>query len=213
MQGADALLNINKMILLNTTHIRFIATDTYPALVPFVCEWFKIAVTTDAHYNPKSSNPQSGIAVAEAIGTWKKVFETITKEEVNSISVTVEESPKLAKCKEFLMVATFPKTETDLKLGTSRAAFNRDDICFYSGTTNTASNYEYEQRALISIIGNEISSIMTVGAPAGLKQAAYMNCGRRIIKADIYKFVYGLVTLENRLPIGTKFVLYGKVEG
>lgn len=201
---AEAIKEVDKV---------YIGTDTMP-------EGYNIQINpegsayelpvTDQTYNPESENAQSGKAVAQAIGKWEKLVDITLTEEVNSIIATAEEFPKIAKCKELLMIASFPKTETELKLGASKAVINDGSICFYSGTTNTSTSHNYEQRARISIIYNEIHSTMTVGATAGLKQAAYMSCGRRFVNGDINQFKYYL-DITSMFPIGTQFILYGKV--
>ena len=171
-------------------------------------------VVIDQTYNPESENAQSGVAVKEAIGTWEKIVDITTTEEVNTIIVTAEEFPKIAKCKEFIMRVVFPKADEKISLGSSRMDINNGTLCFHANTTDINTS-EAEQRADISIIDGLIHTILTGSntATAAVKGGANIVVGNRFLTEEIYQLKYYLIVNEKVLPVGTKFYIYGKVEG
>lgn len=168
----------------------------------------------DQTYNPESENAQSGKAVAGAVGTWEKIVDITTSEEVNSIVAAVEEFPKIAKCKEFVVRVIFPIVEADISLGTSYIYINKG-ACYQTTATKILSQFIAEIRASVSIIDGLIQSF-TTSQPSGqasVKTGAYMIIGPRFVTEDINEIKYVLSNSEAVLPTGVQFIVYGKVEG
>lgn len=178
----------------------------------------------DQAYNPESENPQSGIAVAEALagfsggssGTWEKIVDITTTEEVNGIIATVEEFPKIAKCKEFMIRVIFQKHNgtTALQLGSSRLYLN-EVLSYQINNTNVSYAAISELKAHIQFIDTLVHTIATEGltGQAALTGGVKMLVGPRFVTEEVNEIKYLLSITTNMLPIGTQFVVYGKVEG
>ncbi len=171
--------------------------------------------TTDQTYSPTSENAQSGVAVAEAIGGWEKIVDITTTEEINELYVTVEEFPRISKCKEFLCRVIVPQTAAKVSLGTFTFAYMCDAIswahsiyrCSLSSSTATAS----EIRAHGYIIDDLIYGIgCAIGQSSLISSNTNMTVGDTWV-SDIEYLRFKVS--ESAFPIGTHFVIYGKVEG
>ncbi len=174
----------------------------------------------DQSYSPTSENPQSGIAVAEALanfggggGTWQKNVDITITEEVNGIYATVEEFPQIAQCKEFITRIVFPKTETALTLGAIR--FHINDSWFFrvnSASATTSGSTEIRCHTIIAdtlihTVGNE-----STRGHSNVVGNAYILVGNQLV--DIPQEISILLNdSATYLPIGTKIEIYGKVEG
>lgn len=174
---------------------------------------------TDQTYNPESENAQSGKAVAEALanvgggGTWEKIADITITKELNGIDATTEEFPQIAKCKEFITRLIFPKTATALTLGATRFYIN-DTHFFRVNSTGTLNSGLSEIRChtiiadrLIHTVGNE--SVRGHGNVVG---NAYILAGNLFTDTPQEIRVF-LNDTTKYLPVGTQFVIYGKVEG
>ena len=180
------------------------------------------SIKTDQTFNPTSENAQSGKAVAEAVanvsgGTWEKLVDFTTTEEVNGVILTKEEFPKIAKCKEFLVRIVYQKHNgnANLQLGTSRIEGNNKIILYYNGTTNVSYSAVSEQKAYIHLIDGLVHSVGTdsLTGQGALKTNASILVGDRFVNEDIYQLKYYLSDATKLIPIGTKIIIYGKVEG
>lgn len=181
------------------------------------------AAVTDQTYNPESPNAQSGIAVAEALsnigggsGTWEKIVDITTTEEVGSFIATAEEFPELAKSKEYLLRVVLPKVSENLSLGTMNFNFKTLGITYeqplYINTVAASSASVNELRLHAFFIDDIAHAIGGYGGQGSIKTAASVSIGDRTIKGDFENFACKL-SGSNMFPIGTKFIIYGKVEG
>ena len=151
-------------------------------------------------------------------GTWTKLADITTTEEVNSIIATAEEFPDIPKCKEFIIRGVFPKSTTgeNISLGALRVDFNNTSgICFYYGSTTLNKDVVVENR-VHSIIANKL--VFSVGTQGASGQAAVIAnantlIGERFLSGDVTEIIYRLNTVTNAFPIGTRLYIYGKVEG
>lgn len=159
-----------------------------------------------------------GLSEIPSGGTWTKIADITTTEEVNSIIATAEEFPDIPKCKEFIIRGVFPKSPTgeNISLGALRVDFdNSSAICFYFGSITVNKDAIVENR-VHSIIADRL--IFSVGTQAAHGQAAvsanaHTLIGERFLSGDVTQIIYRLNTASNVFPIGTKLYIYGKVEG
>lgn len=166
-------------------------------------------------YTPDDWHPQSGKAVAQAVGTWEKIVDITTTEEVNSITATKEEFPNLAKCKEFVMRFILPKTEESKTLGAFKIHFNSASYtCYFSNSISTSASVIGEIRCQTTITDGLINSIASdkANGQASIVGNVKQLIGGRFLTADINKIYCQLGDTTICLPIGTQFVIYGKVE-
>jgi hypothetical protein len=172
----------------------------------------------DQTYNPSSQNPQSGIAVAEAIeglgNTWEKIVDITTTEEVNGIVATIEEFPELAKCKEFIIRAVFPKSPTgeNLSLGASYIYFDNTNTSVFRFTDTKLTSAIVEQRCHTFIVDGLVYSTGTsqsIGVPSVVGQVNTI-VGDRIKRSPVNTIMYRLNTADSLLPTGTRLEIYGK---
>lgn len=178
----------------------------------------------DQTYNPESENAQSGVAVAEALagfsggssGTWEKIVDITTTEEVNGIIATVEEFPKLAQCKEIVVRIVYPKSPTNSKitLGAARIDCNSKTQVIFRFSGTTVDTTVVEQRCHCFLADDLIYSTGTdtstgVSAVTGYVKAIVGE--RRAKKFNDISYTLNEATVL--MPIGTQIVVYGKVEG
>lgn len=179
-------------------------------------------VITDQNYNPDSQNPQSGIAVAEAIeglgNSWEKIVDiTIEDEESRGIMATVEEFPDIANCKEFIVRVIFPASPTgeNLALGSARLDFNTSgQIMFRFSSTTVMKGAVSEHRCHCLITDDLIYSTGT----SELTSQSGVTGGMRILVGNwqapkiINNIFYYLNDDTNTkfLPNGTQLIIYGK---
>ena len=174
-------------------------------------------IEIDQTYNPKSENPQSGIAVAEAIeglgNSWKKIVDITTTEEVNGIVATVEEFPDIAKCKEFIARVIYQKSATNEKasLGSAYFKFNNNQIPMFRFSDTTVNTSPAEQRCHCFIADNLVYSTGTeiLSGISAVTANVKTIIGDRFIR-NITDICYSLNTETALIPIGTQLVIYGK---
>lgn len=164
----------------------------------------------------------SQMAVTEALatvggggGAWEKIVDITTTEEANGIVATVDEFPNIAKCKEFFIRVIFQKHggTSNLQLGSSRVMINEILSCQITNT-NVSYGVTSEFKAHIQLIDDLVHSVCTdslVGLSA-LMGATRTNVGNRFVNEDVSNIKYYLSNGESLIPIGTQFVIYGKVE-
>ncbi|MBO5928868.1 MAG: hypothetical protein J6Q42_02495 [Clostridia bacterium] len=180
-----------------------------------------ILPVVDQTYQPESENPQSGKAVAQAIasipagGTWEKIVNITTTEEVNGIFATAEEFPDIAKCKEFIVRVLFPKTATALTLGAMRIVINNSHYIFRANNVTTGTVGLSETRCYTVLADGLIHTVGTEN-----NRAHNAMVGNALIFVDDLSFSNALQEVLAALndntklfPIGTRFEIYGKVEG
>lgn len=172
----------------------------------------------DQTYNPESENPQSGIAVAEAIGglgnTWEKIADITTTEEVNGITATVEEFPDITKCKEFIIRIIFPVSPTgeNLSLGGSYIYFDNSNTSVFRFAGTTLTSVITEQRCHTFIADGLIYSTgtnQTISVPSVTGQMSVI-VGDRVKRKPINSIIYLVYDTTKKLPIGTRLEIYGK---
>lgn len=159
-----------------------------------------------------------GLSEIPSGGTWTKLADITTTEEVNSIIATAEEFPDMPKCKEFIIRGVFPKSPTgeNISLGALRVDFNNSSaICYYFGGTNINKDAIVENR-IHSVIADGL--VFSVGTETASGQGAIvtqtkMLIGERFLSGDVTEIKYRLSTATNVFPIGTRLYIYGKVEG
>lgn len=149
-------------------------------------------------------------------GTWTKLADITTTEEVGSVIATSEEFPDLPKCKEIIARVMFPKSPTgaNLALGASEWYFNGNSPAFYSLTTTLNPSAITEVRVHITLAGRVIQAVGTQKAsdvPAVVAPANIL-VGTRNTPSVITSLDYRLTNSANVLPIGTIVTIYGKVE-
>lgn len=174
----------------------------------------------DQEYNPESEKAQSGKAVAQAIstvsgdngGTWEKLVDCITTEEVNSVILTKLE---MSKCKEFMLRIVYPVTEATLSLGAGYCYLNDYEHPAFRFSSTTVSTSKVEHRCHIIIAEKLIYSVGTQNSAgqSSITTATYMLVGDRFISGDVTKIICRLNTNTSNYPVGTQFIVYGKVEG
>lgn len=167
----------------------------------------------DQTYNPESENAQSGKAVAGAVGKWEELVDFTTTEEVNAVTLSQEKMPK---CKEFVVRIFYPITETTLTLGAGYCYLNDyEHFAFRFSSTTTNISVPVEQRCHINIVEKLVYSIGTKNAAgqAAITTETYTLIGGKFISSDITKIICKLNTNTNNYPVGTQFIVYGKVEG
>lgn len=147
-------------------------------------------------------------------GTWTKLADITTTEEVNSIIATAEEFPDMPKCKEFIIRGVFPKTDTALTLGAVRMKIN-DANAFRLNSTSTSTNTLAEIRCH-TIIAERL--VHTVGTEAARGQSSLVGnanilVGNSYLDTQPQEISTFLSDTAKRFPIGTQLYIYGKVEG
>lgn len=152
-------------------------------------------------------------------GTWEKIADITTTEEVNGIFATVEEFPNIAKCKEFIIRAVYQPSTTGstIVLGSSRLDFitYRDDksMIFRFNSTTVPTSGLSEHRCNFFLANTQIQSI---GLDSLTGYAASTNAVRMVV-GDRVVSSFSAITYYNNdkknLPIGTQLLIYGKVEG
>lgn len=177
----------------------------------------------DQSYDSNSTNAQSGKAVAEALlgvgggncGTWEKIVDITTTEEVNGINATVEEFPDLAKCKEFIFRLVLPKTETALTLGALRILANGNNNIFRVNSVATQTANFAEVRCHTIIADDLIHTVGTEAARSFANVVGNANTmvGNNLLSAELQKITIALSDTSKTLPVGTICKIYGKVEG
>ncbi len=176
---------------------------------------------TEQTYNPTSSNAQSGKAVAQAIanvsggGTWKKTADITTTEEVNGIFATAEEFSDISNCKEFIVRVVFPQTAMALTLGAMRIVINNGMYVFRANsvTTNTSGLAETQCH---TVIADKL--IHTVGTENSRSHSAMVGNAMILVNDIIFEDTLQEISAvlndnTKRFPVGTRFEIYGKVEG
>lgn len=148
---------------------------------------------------------------------WKKLVDITTAEEVNSIILTNEEFPDISKCKEFIVRAVFPKSTTgaNITLGATTCYLNDSThIGFRFSATTISSSTATEQRTHIRIVDGLIYGTGTQQASGqgSVTTAGYVLIGDRFISEEISSIIYKLNESANNYPVGTRLVVYGKVE-
>ena len=179
-----------------------------------------VTLPIDQSYNPESENAQSGKAVAQALttvkgssGTWEKLVDLKTTEEVNSVILTKLE---MSKCKEFILRIVYPVTEATLSLGAGYCYLNDyEHPAFRFTTTSTNVSVPTEQRCYINIAEKLVYSMGTKIAmgQAAITGETHTLIGVINISDAIKNFICRLNTNGNNYPVGTQFIVYGKVEG
>ena len=148
---------------------------------------------------------------------WKKLADITTAEEVNSIIFTDEEFPDISKCKEFIVRAVFPKSTTGEKisLGAIFCQLNNTSTAAYRfSSTNLDPSYISENRTHIIIADGLIYSVGTQANPgqASVMTPCYTLIGDRFVNGDVTSIIYRLNESSNNYPVGTRLIVYGKVE-
>ena len=143
---------------------------------------------------------------------WKKICDITTTEEVNGIVATSEEFPDIPKCKEFIIRVIFPKTETALTLGAMYMRIN-DITSFRLNSTQTSVSYLSETRCHTIIADGLIHTVGIVSNRGfnNFTQDATMLVGNYFIDKP-QEFYILLNDTTKAYPVGTQFVIYGKVE-
>lgn len=157
-----------------------------------------------------------GKAEGGGSATWETIVDITTTEEVNSIFATTEEFPNLAKCKEFVARAIYPKAETSSisDLGAAYLRFNNNTQAIYRFGSTKQSTGIAEHKCQFFIANRLICAIGThnltgVGSVVG---EIKMLVGDRFINS-ISDISYALNEKTALMPIGTRLVIYGKVGG
>ena len=166
----------------------------------------------DQTFDPTSEKPQSGIAVAEAVGGWKKIVNITTTEEISGLIPTVEEFPQMAKSKEFFLRVQIPKVATTTSLGTfvfSLSAEANWKATIYRCQVTAETNAIKEIRAHGYIIDDILHGIGCSAGTGSVVTTANMLCSPSYSK-DVNGATCTLLS-GNLFPIGTQFTLYGKV--
>ncbi|MBQ9977167.1 MAG: hypothetical protein IJP21_01070 [Clostridia bacterium] len=180
----------------------------------------KVTIATlpvDQEYNPESEKAQSGKAVAQALtavgGTWERIVDITTTEEATGIVATAKEFPNISKSKEFITRIVLPKTDTIVNLGAIRLYINREYIFRLNSNTTSTSGIS-EIRCHTIIADTLLHTVGTEGA---------RGHGNVVGNASIFVGNYEIDTPQEIsanlndatkvLPVGTKFIVYGKVEG
>lgn len=150
---------------------------------------------------------------------WKKITDITTTEEVNGIVVTAEEFPDIAKCREFIARAVFPKSPTgsNISLGSCRVDFdNKSTIGYYFSNVTINASTDVEARCHITIADRLVFTIGTQSAqgPSAVITNANTMIGNRFLSGDIEDIMFYVNSNDTSLvfPIGTQFVIYGKVK-
>lgn len=151
-------------------------------------------------------------------GTWTKLADITTTEEVNSIIATAEEFPDMPKCKEFIIRGVFPKSPTGEKVPLGAAycylnSANSPGFRFSSTTIDPSGITEHRCRIIIAD-----SLIYAVGTSSSVGQgtvtgSTHTLVGDRFIKSDVTSVIFKLNENASLFPIGTRLYIYGKVEG
>ena len=153
--------------------------------------------------------------IKASISTWEKIADITTIEEVNGIVVTSDEFSDIAKCKEFIVRAVFPKSATgaNISLGSVRLDFNnRGTIaCYFSNVTIDATAIK-ELRCHTTIAD---SLVFSVGTQSAVGQAAvignaYTLVGDRYLNEDVEDINFYVNSNDLVFPTGTRLVIYGK---
>ena len=173
-------------------------------------------LTTVANNTPLvyEAGYKEGLANSKS-SEWKKLISITTEEEVNEINVSHEDFPK---CKEFIVRAVFQKSATgeDIVLGRSYIYFNDNKQTAYSFGSNTINkSVVTEGKVHITIADKLIYSVgaSNIAGQALVTTAASTLIGERYINSDVTNIIYKINDNTKVFPIGTKFYVYGKVEG
>ncbi len=156
--------------------------------------------------------------VDENLGRWKKIADITTTEEVNGIAATSEEFPDISKCKEFIVRAVLPKAPAGVNAALGRGYIYLNDArhtgyCFSATTLNA--DLVTEQRAHIFIADGLIygTGTQTASGPAAVVTSVHTLIGERFLDAAVSSVICRLYDSANNYPTGTRFIIYGKVEG
>lgn len=158
----------------------------------------------------------AGMVSVPSIGnTWEKIVDITTTEEVNGITATVEEFPDIAKCKEFIARAVFPKSPTgaNISLGSIRLDFNnRGTIAFHFSNVTIDASAIRELRCHTTIADSLVFSIGTQSATgqAAVVSNVYTLIGDRYLNKDVEDINFYVKSSDLVLPIGTRLEIYGK---
>lgn len=149
-------------------------------------------------------------------GIWQKIVDITTAEEVNGIVATVEEFPKLANCKEFVVRVIYQKSATNEKvsLGNSYLKFNNNQIPMFRFSDTTVNTTPTEQRCYCFIVDTLVHSTGTdvLSGISAVTAAIKTLIGDRFVR-NITDICYSLSNATALIPIGTQLIIYGKVEG
>jgi hypothetical protein len=170
--------------------------------------------TVDQSYSPESENPQSAVAVEEALSTVGGDYEHIetitTTEEVLSIKIETEPNGERYNFKKLQIIITVPKTATTYNIRT----FINNQYCGaivsgYNASWNAVSDVEFiwveAIRRTRAYIGKHTNSL---GNPATLQSTFATGVSEQPYTAinnlwiDVYN---GTIAF----PIGTKLEIYG----
>ena len=176
-------------------------------------------LTTVANNTPLvyEAGYKEGLANSKS-SEWKKLISITTEEEVNEINVSHEDFPK---CKEFIIRTSFEKSATgaNVSLGGARIDLHTDvgfAVGFYYSTTNINASSAAENRCHLFIADGLVFSVGTAEGATGTGQIAANAktlVGERVLKDNVTNIRYYLSNSASLFPIGTKFEVYGKVEG
>ena len=157
--------------------------------------------------------PEAIATLGAGRGEFTVIADITTTEEVNGIIATSDEYEDISKCKEFICRVILPKTETVLTLGSARFFIN-NVIAFRLNSVSTSTSGLNEMRCH-SIIADTLLHTIGVDTARGHGNVvgnANILVGNNAVTELPQEISFSLNDNTKLLPIGTQYVIYGRVE-